>query len=245
MLRTPPWLRDVARLPRALLPDGRCRLCALASRAPLCSACQCAMRRAPAWSCERCAVELPAPAVCCGACALRPPAFARTVAWGDYAAQLDRLVARIKHGEDPVLARWLGRLLARSLRARWPSRQLAAAHVLPMPMTPAALRRRGYNQAWELALGLARELGWSADCRQLLRRREGPAQSSLPLARRGANVRGAFEVRALPRGTRVLLVDDVMTSGASAEHAARALLRAGAAEVAVAVLLRTPPPPWV
>ncbi len=245
MLDTLPWLRDAARRLHALLPDGRCRLCALPSRAPLCSACQCALRRAPAWSCARCAVELPAPAACCGTCALRPPAYARTAAWGDYAAPLDRLVACIKHGDDPVLARWLGRLLAQSLRAQWPPRLPPARCVVPMPMAPAALRRRGYNQAWELALGVARELGCGADCGLLRRRREGPAQSSLPLARRGANMRGAFEARAVPRGTRVLLVDDVMTSGASAEHAARALLRAGAAEVAVAVLLRTPPPPWV
>ncbi len=232
-LRAPPGLL------RALLPDTRCRLCAMPCRAPLCGACQCAYRGDTARRCPRCALRLPTRAERCGACAGRPPAFVAAVAWADYAAPLDRLACQIKFGGDALLARWLGGLLAQRLRQTPPG---AAALVLPVPLAPRRLRQRGYNQAWELARGVARELGWPSAGDLLLRRRDAAPQSSLPLARRTANVRAAFEARPLAPGTRVLLVDDVMTSGSTAEHAARALLRAGAAEVGVAVLLRTPAP---
>lgn len=222
----------------AWLPEARCRLCALPSRAPLCAACQCAHAAAGHARCPRCALALPARASCCAACAARAPAFARATAWADYAPPLDRLAASIKFGGDAALARWLGGLLAARVRAA----AQPPAMVLPIPLGAARLRQRGYNQAWELARGLASSLDWPCDCELLRRRREGLAQSSLPLAGRAANVRGAFEAGPLRRGVRVLLVDDVMTSGSTAEHAARALLRAGAAEVGLAVLLRTPAP---
>ena len=224
-------------LAAALLPDGACRLCALPSRAPLCSACQC--ERPARWRCPRCALALSGPGAGCGSCALRLPAFAGALAWSDYAPPWDRLVSQLKFGDDPALARWLGMLLGQCLRAERPG-WAPARWVLPVPLSPGRLRRRGYNQAWELARGLARELDWPCDCRLLLRRRDGPAQSTLPLARRAANLRGAFVASPLARGARLLLVDDVMTSGHTAEQAARALLRAGAGDVRVAVLLRTP-----
>ena len=233
-------LAPCAALARALLlPDARCRLCALPSRAPLCAACQCAYSAAAVRRCARCAIALPVHAACCAACACRPPAFVRAVAWADYAPPLDRLALGIKFGGDAALAAWLGTLLALRVRETAPA---TPALVLPVPLAASRLRQRGYNQAWELARGVARSLGWPSDCGLLSRPREGQAQSTLPLSRRAANVRSAFHARALPRGTRVLLVDDVMTSGSTAEHAARALLRAGAAEVALAVLLRTPAP---
>jgi ComF family protein len=228
------WLASLA---AALLPAGRCRLCALPSRAPLCSACQC--ERPARWRCPRCALALSTPAAGCGSCALRLPAFAGALAWSDYAPPWDRLAAQIKFGDDPALARWLGMLLGQCLRAERPG-WAPPRWVVPVPLSPGRLRRRGYNQAWELARGLARELGWPGDCRLLLRRRDGPAQSTLPLARRATNLRGAFVAPPLARGARLLLVDDVMTSGNTAEQAARVLLRAGAGDVRVAVLLRTP-----
>ncbi|WP_297914786.1 ComF family protein [Thiomonas sp.] len=238
--RVPPPPRNLfAALLRALLPDGRCRLCGLPSRAPLCSACQC--ERPAHWRCPRCALALGGPAALCGNCALRRPAFAGTLAWGDYAAPWDRLVAQFKFGDDAALARWLGMLLGQRLRAERPG-WAPPRCVVPVPLSAARLRRRGYNQAWELARGLAAELGWPCDCTLLQRRREGPAQSELRLVQRAANVRGAFVAAPLARGARLLLVDDVMTSGNTAEHACRALLRAGADDVRVAVLLRTPAP---
>jgi ComF family protein len=115
--------------------------------------------------------------------------------------------------------------------------------VLPMPLSVERLRERGFNQALELARhlpGIARGRIWSD---LLLRIRHTPAQSSLDRSRRLANVRGAFAVEPLSaaalEGRRVLLVDDVMTSGASLYEAASRLRQAGAAEVCGLVIART------
>ncbi len=241
-LTFPPAHRLLHALTRALLPEGRCRLCALPSRAPLCSACQCAYGLPGLRRCPRCASLLPDAAARCGACALHPPAHVRAMAWGDYVPPLDRLIASVKFGGDAALARWLGGLLAQRLPPAWSPLPHPPPLVVPVPLSMQRLRQRGYNQAWEIARGLAAALQWPCDCQRLLRVRDGPAQSSLPLARRAANLRGAFVAHALPRACTVLLVDDVMTSGSTAEHACRALLRGGAREVAVAVVLRTPAP---
>jgi predicted amidophosphoribosyltransferase len=112
-----------------------------------------------------------------------------------------------------------------------------------MPMAPARLRERGFNQALELARRLAPA---KTDAALLLRTRETPAQSGLARAERLGNLRGAFAVEPLRahelQGRRVVLVDDVMTSGASLFAAAAALRLAGAAHVTALVFARTDPP---
>jgi ComF family protein len=121
---------------------------------------------------------------------------------------------------------------------------VAPALLLPMPLSPARLRERGYNQAWELARRLGAALQVPADAGLLLRLKDTPHQTSLAVANRAANVRGAFAVEPLRRtelqGRDVTLVDDVLTTGASAAEATRALLQAGAARVQVWVVARTP-----
>jgi predicted amidophosphoribosyltransferase len=118
--------------------------------------------------------------------------------------------------------------------------------LMPMPLSASRLRERGYNQAWELARRLARGLRLRADARLLLRVRDTPHQVDLPFGQRAANVRGAFAVEPLRRtelaGQDVALVDDVLTTGATAAEAARVLRAAGAARVRVWVVARTPRP---
>ena len=115
--------------------------------------------------------------------------------------------------------------------------------VLPMPLAPLRLRERGFNQALVLARQLAPE---KTDATLLLRLRETPAQSNLTRAERLQNLAGAFAVEPMRvdelTGRRVVLVDDVMTSGASIFSAARVLLTAGAASVSAIVFARTDPP---
>ena len=115
-----------------------------------------------------------------------------------------------------------------------------------MPLAAERLRERGYNQAWELARRLGAALGCAADARLLLRIRNTPHQTTLALSARAANVQGAFAVEprrlAEVRGRELTLVDDVMTTGASAAEATRVLLQAGAARVQVWVVARTPRP---
>lgn len=118
------------------------------------------------------------------------------------------------------------------------------ALLLPVPLSRERLRERGYNQAWELARRLARRCHCEADPNLLLRIKDTPHQLAAPPERRAANVRGAFAIeprrRSEVEGRSVTLIDDVMTSAATASEVARVLRSAGAARVDVWVVARTP-----
>ena len=117
---------------------------------------------------------------------------------------------------------------------------------MSLPLMRPGLRERGYNQAWELARRLARELNLPAQADGLQRWRDTPAQTTLDAAARRANLRDAFLVHpglaGRLAGRHVALVDDVMTTGATLATTAELLLRAGAREVSAWVLARTPSP---
>ncbi|HZF79333.1 MAG TPA: ComF family protein [Rubrivivax sp.] len=119
--------------------------------------------------------------------------------------------------------------------------------VVPVPLSATRLAERGYNQAWELARRLAQRLRLPADATLLQRPIDTAHQAALGRRERRDNLRTAFMADPLRRGAllgrRVALVDDVMTTGATAREAAAVLLRAGAATVDVWVLARTPAPP--
>ena len=115
---------------------------------------------------------------------------------------------------------------------------------LPVPLSARRLSERGYNQSWELAQRIARQLRLPAQADLLQRPQDTRHQADLDRAERRRNLHGAFMVdprrRALLQGRRVALVDDVMTTGATAREAAATLLRSGAAAVEVWALARTP-----
>lgn len=215
----------------ALLP-GSCLLCAADSAGELlCAACRADLPQLPAACCPVCALP-DALGEVCGSCLKAPPHFSRTDAAWRYAFPVDRLVQALKYGHRLAVADYCGR----SLAARVP----AAAYdlILPMPLHPERLRERGFNQAGEIARCLARRLALPVEHAALQRRRPTARQAALPLAERRRNVRGAFECLADFSGRRLLLVDDVMTSGASADECARMLRLHGAATVGVAVVAR-------
>jgi ComF family protein len=110
--------------------------------------------------------------------------------------------------------------------------------VMPMPLHPARLRERGFNQSALLARPVARALGVPCDATSLRRIRSSCDQASLPRAKRADNVRGAFAVTGHSRFGRVLLIDDVRTTGATLAAAADTLLEAGFAEVRTLALAR-------
>ncbi len=116
--------------------------------------------------------------------------------------------------------------------------------VMPIPCSRERVRERGYNPAWEVARRIATRLDLKADHRSLERVVDTPRQRGLSRAERLQNLRGAFAVRADARprwqGLSITLVDDVMTTTATAAEAARCLLAAGAREVNVWVVARTP-----
>lgn len=222
----------------AALP-GQCSLCRDWGRGALCVACRTLVTHPP--RCRRCAIAVPAGQPLCGACVREPPPFEHAVAALDYAAPWDGLIRHFKfHGQSELAVPLAG--LLRDALARSDSDAPAADLVLPAPLSNARLRERGFNQSWEIA----RRLGPRADPALLLRIRDTPHQADLPLPQRAANVRGAFAVEPLRRpeiaGRSVALVDDVLTTGATAAEMARTLLEAGAVRVQLWVLARTPAP---
>ncbi|MGV3572329.1 MAG: phosphoribosyltransferase family protein [Ramlibacter sp.] len=224
----------------ALAPPGRCAICGAWPAQPVCGACIARFAH-PQARCRRCALPVPAGVTDCGACLREAPPLDACFAAVPYAYPWSGLVARFKFRAEPGWAGTLAGLMARVPGV--PAAVAGADFVLPMPLTPSRLAGRGFNQALQLARVLA---GRRVDAGLLLRLRETASQATLDRAGRRANVRGAFGVdplrQAQVRGRSVLLVDDVMTSGASLHAAATALRQAGAAQVAAVVLARTDEP---
>jgi ComF family protein len=172
-------------------------------------------------------------ATVCGQCMKHPPPFARALCYGAYAGTLKEAVHLLKFQGIKRLARPLGGLL---LALDLPG----ADCVAPVPLSPGALRRRGFNQSYLLARALAAGLGLPLAGDVLYKRKETPSQVGLTRAQRLGNLKGAFALRRKPDGERVLLVDDVMTTGATMGACARTLLRGGAKEVTAVSLARSP-----
>ena len=150
---------------------------------------------------------------------------------------------RLKYGRRPDIARSLAPLIAPALEQAATS--FAADLVIPVPLHWRRHAARGFNQAAALFVHAGRGLGLRVDKLSLRRCRHTPPQSGLGLARRAANLRGAFTVvsgrRERVAGRRVLLFDDVMTTGATASECARALLAAGASAVMAFAAARAEP----
>ena len=181
----------------------------------------------------------------CGRCLREPPPWATAIAALDYAYPWDHLLTALKFHDGLDLLPWAAATLTEALCGHDGSSGVSAAErVLPVPLAGPRLRERGYNQAWELARGVAAARALPASADWLERLIDTPHQLALPRAQRMANMRGAFAVTAAGRdalaGRRVALVDDVLTTGATLTEASRTLLAAGAAQVEVWVLARTP-----
>ncbi len=204
---------------------------------PLCDACVVQFVQ-PLDRCSTCALPLPAGPRTCGACLREPPPLDACFAAVSYTYPWSGLVARFKFSGEPG---WAQALAERMARIPGLDAELERADLLlPMPLAPRRLSERGFNQALLLARQLARD---KVESQLLLRLRETGSQTALDRRARQANVGGAFGVEPLRaeevRGKAVLLVDDVMTSGASLHGAAKALRQAGAARVSAVVLART------
>ena len=174
----------------------------------------------------------------CAACVARPRAFDAARAACIYDDASRDPILKLKHADRldlaPLFARWLSRA-ARDLLD-------TADAIAPVPLHPARLLSRRYNQSAEIARPLSRLAGVAYLPDALVRRRATETQGGKSGSGRRRNVAGAFEVpagrRAQVAGKQILLIDDVMTTGATAEGCARALKTAGAARVTVAVIAR-------
>ncbi|MBS0454305.1 MAG: ComF family protein [Proteobacteria bacterium] len=224
---------------RQRLPS-RCAVCASWPSQPVCEACV-ARLAPPVPRCRSCALPVPEGVAHCGECLRQPPPLDACLACCDYAWPWPGQIGRFKFQGE---AGWAGPMATLMLSTPWVEPTLDEADVvLPMPLAPGRLRGRGFNQALELARRLALA---KVDARLLLRTRETTAQSALPRSQRLSNLKGAFALEPARahemHGRRAVLVDDVMTSGASLFTAAQVLRDAGAVHVAAIVFARTDKP---
>lgn len=225
-------------LPASCLSCGR----SLPGSAPLglCAACHGRLAPLPRRACAVCGLPLaaadPPPGYACGACREQPPQFDRLLAAWAYQEPLDAVVRGLKFRRLDYLGRHLAEGIAGAL-----GEELAGFDaVIPVPLHWRRHLARGYNQAEGIARPLAARLGLPC-LSALSRRRPTPRQTSLGRDERLGNLRRAFEIRdpRRARGLRLLLVDDVATTGATLDAAAAVLRRAGAASVTAVVAGRT------
>ncbi|WP_440468024.1 ComF family protein [Pseudomonas sp. YH-1] len=227
-------------------PRVQCLLCGGAAEQaalPLCAGCDDDLPWL-AGHCAICALPLPVSGLTCGQCLRRAPAFHRVEAPLRYGFPVDALVTRFKHQADAPLGRLLGQLLERHLLHAYEEGLLRPDRLIPVPLSRRREQQRGFNQAQLLAQWLATPLGMPVDNRLVRRTQDTPAQQGLDAATRKRNLRSAFALAADAQveGLHLALVDDVLTTGATAERIARLLRRAGARRVDVYCLARTPAP---
>ncbi len=224
---------------------------------PLCLVCrQPVASYAESFVCRRCAADMafshsPLCRICgilfpsregddhvCGGCLTAPPRFDRARSVGVYAGTLRTAIHQFKYRGGLLLAKPLGRLLAEHGR-----RLMGPAPVdliVPVPLHCKRLRERGFNQALELARCAGTSWGVAVAAEGLARTKPTPQQTTLSRQERSRNVRGAFVWEgSLLGGRSVLLIDDVYTSGATADECAGILKKAGAGRVAVLTLAHT------
>lgn len=198
----------------------------------------------PTARCTVCACPVPDGTGVCGRClaSAQPPLIRRCAAAVEYGYPWDRLIARFKFRGEPGWAAVLAEPMLKQALAH--DLLPPDAILVPIPVTSRRLAERGYNQAWELAKAVQRRTGRAALADALVRVIEAPDQHQLPQAQRLNNLHGAFAVHPdhVPRltGARVVLVDDVRTTGATLNSAAQALQQAGVADIDALVLARTP-----
>jgi ComF family protein len=174
----------------------------------------------------------------CGSCILHPPPYSGARAFGRYGSELSRMIQAFKFGGRQNLAGLLAPLLASTFQEFWSDREIDL--IVPVPLHPKRKRERGYNQALLLARGLSRLVGLPFRGDALLRIRSTAPQVGLSDEERARNLKKAFRCKkpAALKGRRILLIDDVMTTGSTAASAADALLEGGALRVSVLTLAR-------
>jgi ComF family protein len=255
LLRPRSWPQRVSAAWIGALPT-LCAVCHIGSPHAVCAPCLARYRDA-APRCIRCGLRLPSTHFgACQACTAQQvaqpsPSLAGVLVAVDYAFPWNRLITRFKDHDALDLATPLVNLMVDSTQTPTGSSMSPApgrpAWIVPVPASRERLRARGYNPAWELARRVARRLSMPTQPALLHRLTDTSTQRGLDRDARAANVRGVFAVnpnRGLAlRDQHVVLIDDVMTTGATLIEAARTLRHAGAASVHAWVCARTPDAP--
>jgi ComF family protein len=171
--------------------------------------------------CDHCGCELTRPGLC-GACIRRPPAYDRVISVYAYAYPVADLVKALKYRQHLTVAREAGRVLAGKVRD---SGSALPECIIPVPLHSRRMKDRGFNQALEISRFAAGQLQLKLDYRLLYRNRATEPQFELGPAQRKKNMEGAFSLTGTPDYQHVAIVDDVITTGATA-NAIAALLKA-------------------
>jgi ComF family protein len=234
-----------------LIYPENCMICAApVARRQDCAVCDACWERAlrleivKPW-CPSCGIPFqtfdPGPEHLCSDCSRDLPPFSGARSFGYYRAELSRLVQGLKFEGRKNLSGLLSPLMAQAFVTSWDRSQVDL--VVPVPLHPKRRRERGFNQAAILASGLARLTGIPCCERALMRVSPTAPQVGLSDSERERNVRGAFSCRRkeLVAGKKLLLVDDVMTTGATVRSACESLREAGALRVSVLTLARAVP----
>lgn len=237
-------LRHIGKHLLTALPCS-CALCGMEGEEVLCGGCRKQFFGKLRHRCRQCAIPLHEPSSgmpLCGTCLRHPPAFDATVAAADYAPPIDHLVLGLKFGNQLALAPLFAALLFRAAQ-EGPASDFPTV-LTAVPLGPARLRERGFNQALEIAKPLARAMSISLDAKLSSRIRETQPQSMLHPDERHGNIRLAFAVPAKAaariKGAHIGIVDDVMTTGETLNELAAVFKRFGASRVTALVFARTP-----
>ncbi len=186
--------------------------------------------------CSKCGRATPQPCLACLECKANMPAFDAARSAFRYEGEIVRLIRQFKNGQKYLAEVFAGCMYPLLSEFEAPD------FVIGIPMTKEAVKRRGYNQSELLARAVCRLARYKFEGNVLIKTRETAAQKTLSAKQRAQNLRGSMRVheRAKCRGKRILLIDDVLTTGATASVAAQALLRAGAARVYVLTAASVP-----
>jgi len=249
------WLGDISDAVVSVFFPAGCRICdrllTSASRVPLCEECLSSFARVPGILCEVCGRPLPGLSrkegelLLCLACQDKTYSFERARSFALYEGRVVRAILLLKFEQVEPLGAWFAERLTELVKAE--GDKMAADVVVPVPLHRERERERGYNQAALLSKPLAKKLRLPHKAVLLVRTRARPDKQVLSLEERWESVRGAFATRPGSQvdNLRVLLVDDVLTTGATLDACARVLRDAGAKYViglTVARAIRNPLP---
>jgi ComF family protein len=195
------------------------------------------------YCCARCALPLAdeaSAAVLCGRCIKKAPAFDYAYSLLRYEDDIIRLVHQLKFSEKITYARSLGEMLLLKLQEKLPAAEQRPDCLLPVPLHPARLRQRGFNQSIEIARIISRRLQIPIDYDAVIRQRKTTSQTGLDAQQRQKNIRGAFEVVSELKARHILIIDDVMTTGSTVNELAMVLKKNRVERVGVLSVARAP-----
>jgi ComF family protein len=200
---------------------------------PICSSCWSKIKRYTGPSCRICGIAFSSEySRVCGQCLKKPPPFSTVINYGLYEGVLAEAINQLKFYGVKRLSKPLGGLLQSLNLPR-------ADYIIPVPLSPKGLRERGFNQSLLIARVISKRIKVPLAIDTLLKKKETPPQIGLSAKERLLNLKNAFEVKGDIKGLQFLLVDDVMTTGATVTECSKELMKAGAKEVIVLTLARS------